>query len=487
MHPESLANYKLQVYNPGSPNPSPRSDPLKNFSKVNTDNDQETSLILTTKRKRKTVQNLVEIPVTPSKKKKMMSPEDVKNLYEELRKAHKEDLKEIQKENKDDIKDLKEYIARMRSEDETRVNTQLNTRFNNMEKQLTTISEAQAKESKATIENKADTDARIKALEEKFDELQKQNMASSQMVNQNDIEDAVKRCVDSAGSIPDATWKANLAKEVAEHEHGLIIHGVSLAGNSFEEKKGFIKMFLKNELKASEDLVNRVRIRDVCRLGPGNTASGKPSPILVKFSHPTERNQILPLSFNLKNGIDIDKSVPKLYQKKHKDFKRHAWKLKLLHDVQSQVIFEGFNLVLRYKKKDDKINQYKWIVKDEWHPQPTDLTALTTRSAVDNDTDKQESPIIDTSSSAACNRTLIVTGLPVTIAQNNVKEELKKLFADEDHEKLYDIVLKAKGVALITCKDWTGCKAISETYKKTKIGEKQIFFTLYSEADPNMI
>ena len=36
MHPESLANYKLQVYNPGSPSPTPKSDPLKSFPKITT-------------------------------------------------------------------------------------------------------------------------------------------------------------------------------------------------------------------------------------------------------------------------------------------------------------------------------------------------------------------------------------------------------------------------------------------------------------------
>ena len=36
MNPESLENYKLQVYNPGSPSPTPKSDPLKAFPKVKT-------------------------------------------------------------------------------------------------------------------------------------------------------------------------------------------------------------------------------------------------------------------------------------------------------------------------------------------------------------------------------------------------------------------------------------------------------------------
>ena len=74
-----------------------------------------------------------------------------------------------------------------------------------------------------------------------------------------------------------SSWIATLAKDVFEHEHGLIIHGVSLEGNNDQTKKAFIKQFCKDELKASEELVNKVRIKDVCRLGSGS-ASGRLPP-----------------------------------------------------------------------------------------------------------------------------------------------------------------------------------------------------------------
>ena len=123
-------------------------------------------------------------------------------------------------------------------------------------------------------------------------------------------------------------------------------------------------------------------------------------------------------------------------------------------------------------------------MKEEWHPQPSDLQ-VSTSTDMDNDTNKQETPIIDTASSAPCNRSIILTGLPPTISQSNAKDELEKLLEGKDKEDIVDITYKAKGVALITFKDWAGCKYISEKYKKAKINEKQIFFTLYSESDPN--
>ena len=61
----------------------------------------------------------------------------------------------------------------MRNEEETRSNTKLNTQFDNIQAQLSTIAEAQSLASKAAMEHKAETDTRIKALEDKFESFKK--------------------------------------------------------------------------------------------------------------------------------------------------------------------------------------------------------------------------------------------------------------------------------------------------------------------------
>ena len=148
-----------------------------------------------------------------------------------------------------------------------------------------------------------------------------------------------------------------MTREVFEAEHGIFIHGVRLIGADDEARKNFIKTFLKDDMKATNDIINKVRIREVSRLG-SDTGAAKPPPILVKFGHPTERNLILPLSSNLKEGIDVDKNVPKIYQKKHREFKRHAWKIKLLYNVKSQVVFDGCKMIVRHRKNDEGQTQY---------------------------------------------------------------------------------------------------------------------------------
>ena len=154
----------------------------------------------------------------------------------------------------------------------------------------------------------------------------------------------------------DNAWKANLAKDVFLHEHGLVVHGLKLQGNDDKARTDSIKHFFKNEMKADNDLLSKIRIKEVTRLGPDSDF--KPPPVLVKFGHPTERNSILPLSKNLRRGLTLDKFVPKMYLQKHKEFKKHAWKLKSMFNIQSQVVFDAHNLVVRYKKKDDGTNKY---------------------------------------------------------------------------------------------------------------------------------
>ena len=252
-----------------------------------------------------------------------------------------------------------------------------------------------------------------------------------------------------------------------------------------DAKKGFIKNFIKTELKASEDLLKKIRIREVCRLGSDN-GSGKPPPILVKLGHPTERNQLLPLSSNLKHGITIDKNIPKLYQKMHKEFKRRCWKLQMLHDVKAQVVFEGYKMILRYKKKDEGATKFNWFVEKEFVPEPSDLETVLVSSST-KDPNKVDTPVVDNSIVAPCNSSIIVTGVSAEITESNAIKEFMKHFGGKDeHAMIADIKLKSKGTVIVACKDWAGCKYFFDKYHETELLGKKLFFTLYCETDPNI-
>ena len=364
-----------------------------------------------------------------------------------------------------------------------KVNTQINVQFSNVQKQLGSIAQSQDETSKALTEHKKETNDKIKVLEEKIEKLEHRKEASIPM-DEEAIQDVVKQFVGSSSTSSDSSWKANLAKEVFEHEHGIIIHGLRLEGKNDDAKKVFMKNFFKTELKASDELVNKVRIKEVCRLGSDN-GTGKPPPILVKLGHPTERNQLLPLSSNLKHGITIDKNIPKMYQKTHKEFKRRCWKLQVLHDVKAQVVFEGFKMILRYKRKDEGATKFNWLVEKEFVPEPSDLESVFASSSA-KDPEKLDTPVIDNSIVAPCNSTIIVTGVSADITESNVSKEFLKHFGGKDeHDLLQDIKLKTKGTVIVTCKDWTECKYVYDKYHKTELLGKQIFLTLYCETDPS--
>ena len=472
MEPANLSAYKSQVYNPGSANPNPEILPFKSFPKspqfdlASVDPNNPLKIVLSTKRKRKSVAEVDSSPVC-SKKIKMMSTEQCETFFEGLSKR---------------FTDAQDSANLRFNNAQEKVNNKMTDELSNIHNQLTKINDSQIKAAKDTLEFKETTDDRIKSLEDNLVHLKTSLSKSGQAnVHPEALENAVKHYVDNSSV---ASWKANLAKDVFEHEHGIVIHGLRLTGANDLAKRDAIKAFLKDKMKASDDLINKIRIKEVARLGADNEV-GKPPPVLVRFGHPTERNQLLPLSRNLKRdeGISVDKNIPKMYQQKYKDFKRLGWKMNLLHDVKTQVIFDGYNLILRYKKSDEPATQFNYVIEKEWFPQPGDAEAVMNRAPA-RDPNKHDTPAIDTSKQAACNKSIIITGVPESINSSNFKKEFLTYLKSRDHEAIVEISLKNKGTIVVTCKEWADCKRISDTYKTEKLLDKEIFFTLFSDVDP---
>ena len=465
MNPDSLKHYKEQVYNPGSPNPNPKSSPLKslpkksNIDSLSINPENPLKLRFSTSKRKKS--SSTERSPSPRKKSKRMEPEEIKKLTDNITEAVSQSvtqailktLREGQSETKKDINDL-------------------NVKIDN----LTKIQE------KSTDTAKAEKEAiyeRFEALENKMNEIEKSKTSAPVATDREAIEEAVKGYVDKSS---EGSWKANLAKEVFEHEHGVIVHGIRFDCTDDNTKRKDALAFLKNDLKASEELVKKVKVKEVVRLGADNGV-GKPPPILIKFGHPTERNQILPLSSNLCRGISMDKNIPKLYQQKHKEFKKLAWKLKTIHDVQSQVIFDSFTLVLRYKKKDDGVTKYNFVNEKEWFPKPGEIHPPQTKG-LRNDPNKHETPVIDISKHSYSNKVVIVTGVHDTIDGKNAKTEFLNYFDENDREMIIDVRYRAKGTVLLVCKDWESCKHIAVSYEKKSFHDEKIMFHLFTEDEP---
>ena len=139
---------------------------------------------------------------------------------------------------------------------------------------------------------------------------------------------------------------------------------------------------------------------------------------------------------------------------------------------------------MRYKKKDEGINKFNFVTHSEWTPKPGDLSAsLSSVSA--EDPNKHTTPLIDMSESARCNRTVIVNGVCDTVTTENVKEVFSSFFSKKDHDTIEDIMIRSKGIVLITCKEWSASKTIVENYQKHKLLDKEVRLSLFRDNDPS--
>ena len=144
MHPESLAKYKLQVYNPGSPFPSPTVGPLQSFVK-NPDNP----LKITFSSKRKC--DFDSPPKSPSKKSRMLTKEDIRAMLKEsreetileLKNENKVDIEDMKKQAKDDLVTLQNHFAKTLAEEQAKANAEMNKKFGVVQTQLESIVNSQ--------------------------------------------------------------------------------------------------------------------------------------------------------------------------------------------------------------------------------------------------------------------------------------------------------------------------------------------------------
>lgn len=129
--------------------------------------------------------------------------------------------------------------------------------------------------------------------------------------------------------------------------------------------------FLKNVMKIPDDELLKISIKQAYKLGKGRPG-GHP-PIIIKFGHPSDRNHVLTFSRNISDKkISVEKDIPKSYQKEYKVFKEIAFKLRNMPDMnfQTQIIFDGPFMRLRYKKKDSGGEKFHYVI----HPTRTNNT-----------------------------------------------------------------------------------------------------------------
>ena len=225
-------------------------------------------------------------------------------------------------------------------------------------------------------------------------------------------------------------------------------------------------------------------IRETIRLGKSDAA--KPSPLSVRFAHPTQRNSVLPFSKNLSSSsnIKIDKSIPKAYRETYKRFKKEAYKLKTVQGYQTQVVFDQHKLILRYKIKDDESSEYNYTIREEWNGPPPGAPLPIASTSQGQTNGKLPTPIIDTSSNSEACRTVIMTKVVSNGSALETTEKLRQHFSHMMAD-IVSIAHRFQGTYVVVCKDWNTCKSLVENYKSTKFNDKTPEFLLFSENEPS--
>ena len=125
--------------------------------------------------------------------------------------------------------------------------------------------------------------------------------------------------------------------------------------------------------------------------------------MLVNFRHSSERNSLLPFSSNLRQGISIEKNVPREYQKMYKEFKKVAKDFKRINsNTQTQIVFESCQMILRYRVKGEY--NLDFSILKEFCPEPSE--SFVTAGASGISSTRPMTPLVDMSATSATNRSI---------------------------------------------------------------------------------
>ena len=469
----SLENYKNQCYNPGSPNPTPKRPPLNSLPKsIDTDSfdfsPAEPSLVSPLKLK-------IGTRDRRCKRKLVSYSEDESGpTSSSPKKAKMEDLKEILQQNNQQMQAFMDKIDK-------KLDAKMDQGFASLTTSLTSLQENMNA-------NNTKMETKMATLENEFTKFQ-DNVTKNALDAKEEIKASIYPIVrealpeikaDVKKDVIEATsgaWKANLVDKVKEHEHSAVVFGLKVTNRPYDDAEDF----LENHLKLSHDSYSKICMKHAVRLGRGDPKN--PPGLLMTFSHPGERNMVLSLSKNLRGSkLKLEKHVPKLYQKEHKNFKKIEWKLKNMPGMnyQTQIIFDGYKMLLRYKKKDTRDESYQYVIHSEYFP-PIDLAMNEISSSIKHPAGSRPTPMISPDIAARAASSFYVSGMKTERTEASFTEQFKDILEPGDKAVVAEIKLIKSDLAVIFCTTWEDCARIVNNKNYLKFQNEKISYTMFSE------
>ena len=518
----SLESYKSQVYNIGSPTPSPSRTPLSRLP-PNLEEDFEftasTETITNSGKKvsackipkfkassavkRKAVDSF-DIGKASPKRLKMISQEQFnefraqskKDTEESFSKAMTEFMKQSKLDSEKAVSDgMKKFDSRLDGlskkldkviKDNSESKDEVKAEFVGLKEQVVKL-KTSVDDQNLNFENRlSDLEGNVKALTDSVHENSTQNLQEIKEaiipLIKDELIDTVKEEVKKEMMQPlRSTWIAIQKQNVWDHEHALLVFNYDAANNSPTDSA---RDLLKNKLKISDENMAKIIIKQAYRLGRGS--NGRVAPLFIKFGHPSERGLVLSHAKNLGNSkISVEKSVPKNYEEAFKKFKEESFKLRNMPglDLQVQIVFDGHLMHLRTKTKDTDSDKFHYTIHSTFDP-PMEPEVAVEKSSLKIPPGTRPSPKPDSALLAKINASVYMSikGFQDNVTDDTMKRNVLEYLKEEHREKVNEIQVKKKGLLIMFCDTWENAKLISDSYKKFM--EHNVSFTLFSEKNP---
>ena len=249
----SLNSYKEQVYNLGSPQPSPSRSPLKSLPKTDQSEDFEFSspaIIAPTTPSRNLKRKCVVSKQSNSPKKpKMMTPQQIQEMFSGLQSTISNLSEKMENFSKKlDAQDSKQETVNQNvnalnatfadfKESIDNNNKVLENKMNLMEGEF------------VKLQDKVETCV-AKATEEVKDVVIPMIRDEIAPSLKNEVKKEVLKAVDGS-------WKAQLAEIVKEHDKSAIVFGLTVSKDAFEDSVNFLENHLKLDKKSVDSILLR--------------------------------------------------------------------------------------------------------------------------------------------------------------------------------------------------------------------------------------
>ena len=478
----SLKSYSEQCYNIGSPRPSPARDPFQELP-ASKGSDFEFS-----PSPKKAPPKLAVKIKKPTKRKLDISTDSIADESEVSPKK----AKIMNKKDKEEFMAFLAEQSRINTENITKsLNQTLETKIGVIENQIKTIST----ETKTEIKNignqlneiRDTTKAELANIREEFG-LLKTTVTETAANNLEELKDTlvplvkdeavkeVKNEMKQEFKAIDAIWKSSLADKVWEAEHNLLVFNYNVSKAPIDDCKDF----LEKEMEIKADILTNLHIKRATRLGKGK--NNQPPPLMLQFSHPSDRNTVLSHSKNLKNKpFKIEKDVPKLYRKAHSEFKEEAWKLREQFGYQTNITFSGHLMMLQFKDRNSEGEKFHYTIHKEYFPPPHEsLTAQKNTLPVPPGT--RATPPISPTARAKAECSVFMSGMKTPITTDLLRSKLDDVLSAEHKSFITDVQLKKPSLAIIFCNTWDNCKTIATSYKQ--FNGEPVTFKMFTSTKP---